>query len=236
MDRQLVFRFGAADQTLETFLPGPNALVHVELTVAAAGDGSHWLVVRGPVGSGKTHLLTASCRAASDAGQRAGYLPLGDRQDFNVQVLAGMEKLDLVCLDDLDAIAGDEVWERGVFDLLNRLKHHGRQLIGASEVALEEAGFCLPDLLSRLNWGATYPLKPLGDEEKLRALQLRARARGFEMTEPVAKYLIERLSRDMVSLFGVFDRLDHVALQQQRRLTVPFVRQALQIGQKCTSS
>jgi DnaA family protein len=236
MDRQLVFRFGAADQTLETFFPGPNALVQAELEAAATGTGDHWLVLRGPVGSGKTHLLTATCRAASDAGRRAGYLPLGHRKDFDLQVLAGMEELDLVCLDEIHAIAGDEVWERGVFDLLNRLKHHDRRFIGASDVALEEAGFCLPDLLSRLNWGATYPLKPLSDEEKLRALQLRARARGFEMTEPVAKYLIERLSRDMVSLFGVFDQLDLVALQQQRRLTVPFVRQALQIGQKCTSS
>ena len=236
MDRQLVFRFGAADQTLETFLPGPNQLVRAELQAVAMGAGDDWLLLRGSLGSGKTHLLTATCRAASDAGHRAGYLPLGDRKDFDVQILVGMEELDLVCLDDVHAIAGDEVWERGVFDLLNRLKHHGRRVIGASEVALEDAGFCLPDLLSRLNWGATYPLKPLSDEEKLRALQLRARARGFEMTEPVAKYLIERLSRDMVSLFGVCDRLDHVALQQHRRLTVPFVRQALRIGQKCTSS
>jgi DnaA family protein len=236
MDRQLVFRFGAADQTLETFFPGPNELVQAELEAVATGAGDYWLVLRGPVGSGKTHLLTATCRVASDAGHRAGYLPLGDRKDFEVRVLDGMEELDLICLDDLDTIAGDETWERGVFDLLNRLKQGGRRFVGASESALKDAGFGLPDLVSRLNWGATYPLKPLSDEEKLRALQLRARARGFEMTEPVAKYLIERLSRDMVSLFGVFDRLDHVALQQQRRLTVPFVRQALQIGQKCTSS
>ena len=46
-----------------------------------------------------------------------------------------------------------------------------------------------------------------------------------------ALYLVHRMPRDMHSLCGVLDRLDEAALAAQRRLTVPFLRQVLEVGQ-----
>jgi DnaA-homolog protein len=85
----------------------------------------------------------------------------------------------------------------------------------------------LPDLASRLTWGMTFQLHALNDMQKIAALQLRARSRGIELPDEVAQYLIKQVPRDMHTLFAVLERLDEVSLQQQRRLTIPFVKEWL---------
>ena len=40
--------------------------------------------------------------------------------------------------------------------------------------------------------------------------------------------LVHRLPRDMHTLFSVLDELDLAALVAQRRLTIPFLREALE--------
>ncbi len=46
---------------------------------------------------------------------------------FVPEVLDGMEHLSLVCIDNIECIAGDELWEMAIFDLTiefwNRAKH-----------------------------------------------------------------------------------------------------------------
>ena len=49
------------------------------------------------------------------------------------------------------------------------------------------------------------------------------------MPGETARYLLKRSKRDMASLFGVLDKLDLESLRAQRRLTIPFVRDALQL-------
>ena len=62
---------------------------------------------------------------------------------------------------------------------------------------------------------------------KVNALQLRAQQRGFELPDETARYLQRRLPRELSSLFAVLDELDTAALTEQRRLTVPFIRDVL---------
>ena len=67
-----------------------------------------------------------------------------------------------------------------------------------------------------------------GDEsEQRQALRLRARARGLELPEEGAVYLQRRFRRDLPTLYELLDAIDEAALQAQRRLTVPFIRQVL---------
>ena len=68
-----------------------------------------------------------------------------------------------------------------------------------------------------------YALAPLGDDERLEAVRLRARNRGLEMPEEVARYILARYPRDLDSLFALLDRLDRASLAEQRRLTIPFL-------------
>jgi DnaA family protein len=58
-------------------------------------------------------------------------------------------------------------------------------------------------------------------------MRAEAARRGLELGEEVVGYLLTRLPRDLSSLNGVLDLLDRDSLAQQRPLTLPFVREAL---------
>lgn len=57
-------------------------------------------------GGGKSHLLHAACAELSLAGDAVGYVPLDKRAYFVPDVLEGMEHLSLVCIDNVQCIAG----------------------------------------------------------------------------------------------------------------------------------
>ncbi len=72
-----------------------------------------------------------------------------------------------------------------------------------------------------------YQLKALDDVQRMRALQLRAQQKGFEMPDETASYLLRRLPRDIPALFDLLEQLDEASLAAQRKLTVPFVKSVL---------
>lgn len=211
------------DSTFAGFEPGRNAeAVHYLQTGFAAGQSVYlW----GGAGTGKTHLLESVCRLAAARGESAVYLPLRQRADLAPDLLDGLEALALVCVDDIDAIAGEADWEAALFHLFNRVRAGGGRIAIAGAASPRALGLGLPDLATRLSWGLVFQLQPLLDDEKARVLRQRARARGMEMPEAVARYLLQRHARDMGALFELLERLDRASLAAQRRLTVPFVRE-----------
>ena len=186
-----------------------------------AGDGG-WLW--GGEGTGKSHLLQAVCERA---GAAAMFVPLAELAAAGPGVLDGLERRSLIAIDDLDRIAGASDWEQAMFGLYNRLRDRGGRLVVAGRRPPRDSGIILPDLQSRLTQLPVYQLQPLDDDGRLRALQLRARRRGLELPEDTARFLLNRSRRDMGSLYALLDRLDEAALRAQRRLTIPFVREAL---------
>jgi DnaA family protein len=178
----------------------------------------------GEAGTGKTHLLEAACRAAQELGYAPLYVPLAEKTNFTTALFEDVEQIPLVCVDNVDAIAGDAVWEAALFALYERLRAQGGMLILAAGTSPAATGLKLADLATRLSAGLVYQLQPLSDEEKIDALRLRAQRRGLELTEEVASYLLTRFSRDTHSLFTLLDRLDTATLAAQRRLTIPFLR------------
>lgn len=129
-----------------------------------------------------------------------------------------------MCVDDVNAIAGDATWEAALFALYERMRAHGGLLVLAASASPVSIGLKLADLATRLAAGLVYQLQPLSDAEKISALRLRAHRRGLEMTEEVANYLLARFPRDTSSLFALLDKLDTATLVAQRRLTIPFLR------------
>jgi DnaA family protein len=183
-----------------------------------------WLVLWGEPGIGKTHLLEAACRAAQEQGYAPLYVPLAEQARLTTALLEDAEQAPLVCVDDVDAVAGDAAWEAALFALYERLRAHGGMLVLAARISPAAIGLKLADLATRLAAGLVYQLQPLTDAEKVAALRLRAQRRGLEMTEEVANYLLTRFPRDMHSLFALLDKLDSATLAAQRRLTIPFLR------------
>ena len=209
-----------------SFLPAHNseALQHVQRVAGGAAIGLTW--VCGAGGSGKTHLLQAACAAASER-MRAGYVPLAQVAPLGVGVLEGLPQMQCLCLDDIDAVAGQIEWERGIFGLLREIEESGARLIVAAQAPPALLRWALPDLGSRCTAAAVFQLRPLDEQEQHAALVLRARLRGLELPDETWQWLRKRFPRDMRTLYELLDTLDAAALAAQRRLTVPFIREVL---------
>lgn len=213
--------------TFENFFSADNQQVITTLQQVAEkhGGDSTALYLWGVPGCGKSHLMQAACHRMAACDEAAAYLPLRDHQQFVPAMLEGMESLSLVCLDDVEAIAGEPEWEEAIFHLYNRIQEDGAQLIISANATPQALPLLLPDLATRLGWGLVFQLHELCDEEKLTVLQQRARAIGMEMSDDVARYLFSRTRRDMHTLFTLLEALDHATLVAQRRLTIPFLRE-----------
>jgi DnaA family protein len=201
-DNFIVGRNAEAVDALRRLLAAPR--------FAAARDRLVYLW--GAPGSGRSHLLAA---LAQDGAWR--WSPAADA-----------ERAGLALLDDVDRL--DERAQVALFNRLNAVRAHadaGCVVTGAdapARLVVRE------DLRTRLAWGLVYPLHALSDAEKAAALSAHAAARGAVVSEDLIPYLLRHLPRDMRTLAAVIDALDAFALARQRPLTVPLLREWMQLG------
>ena len=209
--------------TFQSFVTrGNEEIVSVLAGIAdgAAGTAFVW----GAPATGKSHLLQAVCARAGD---RSVYVPLAALAAAGPAAIEGLDRRDIVCIDDLDSVAGNEAWELGLFRLYNDLAAGSGRMVVAAAAAPRECPVRLPDLASRLSQLPAFRLETLDDTGRAEALKLRAEFRGLRLPDETARYLLTRIRRDMASLYAVLDLLDSEALRAKRRLTVPFVSEVL---------
>ena len=218
---QMALPLRLADHAVfESFLDTGNEALVAMLAELAEGQGGQGCWLWGPSAVGKTHLLQAVCDRAGD---RSVYVPLRMLVATGPEILDGLASRDLICIDDIETVAGNTDWEAGLFALCNEVLDADRTLIVSAAMSSRECPIVLADLQSRLARLATYQVQPLAEAERVLALQLRARHRGLDLPDDTARYLLSRSRRDMASLYQLLDKLDVEALRAKRRLTIPFV-------------
>lgn len=187
-----------------------------------------YLYLWGSSGSGKSHLLMACLEQMQQTDHQPLYLPLSHLvETASPAVLDAVENMTLLCIDELEAIVGLPAWEEAIFHCFNRLQQTGCQLLIASRFNPSTISLQLPDLKSRLGLGLIYQLKNLTDDEKQKALAKQAQFRGLTLSGEVSAYLLRRYGRDMSELISILQQLDKASMSEQRKLTIPFVRQVL---------
>ncbi len=228
MSQQLPLGIGLRPgASFANFHPGPNRQALEAARRAVAGDGEPFLYLWGEPGTGRSHLLQAACGAAAEAGREAAYVPLARHRELAPEILAPRPRIALVCLDDLQTVAGAPAWEEALFGLFNRLRDAGATLMVTADRPPAALPVTLPDLKSRLGWGLTIQLHPLDDEQREAWLVAAAAARGMELPAEAARYILHRAPRDMGSLARLLETLDRASLVAQRRLTTRFVASVL---------
>lgn len=150
-----------------------------------------------------------------------------ERAEFTSGSLAGCERLSIVCIDDVDLVAGDAAWNRALFNLYNGLVDQQGKLVLTAGRAPAGLHWALPDLASRMSASLVLQLRVLEEDDQVEVLRLRAQRRGLELPEETARYLLRRVPRDLRSLCALLETLDVASLASQRRLTVPFIREVL---------
>jgi len=213
--------------TFANFVAGDNSEAIGAVEAIAEGRGEPYLYLWGRQGSGRTHLAQAACSRAQKRGEAVAYVPLSQYGELDPALLEDLDRMSLVCLDDLHVVLGIEAWEMGVFSVYNGLRERGGRLLVTADQPQRRLAPLLPDLASRLSWGPGYQLRPLRDEQLLSGLSRLAEERGLVLHSETGRYLLNRCPRDMGYLQALLDKLDRASLAAQRRLTIPFVREVL---------
>ncbi len=211
---------------LDNFHAGPNGAALAGLYEAVQGADRQAFFWAGD-GQGKSHLLEGAVRLAQHNGVDACLLPAREIIPLVPEVLESMEQFGLLAIDDCQLFAGLPAWEEALFHLYNRLMSLGGRLLVTANASPAAMELMLPDLATRLAAGPIYRLMPLEDGDLQALLQDRAKARGLRLEPEVAHYIVLRSERSAGALMALLAKLDHLALAQQRPVTIPFVKHAL---------
>lgn len=148
----------------------------------------------------------------------------GDAGCGRSHLLVAASGAPLVIADDVERL--DAAAQVTLFNRINEAREGGPGVLAAghappAQLALRE------DLRSRLGWGLVYQLQPLTDADKADYLHAESARRGLALGDGVIAYLLTRARRDMGFLEALVAHLDRHALEHQRRITLPLVREVL---------
>ena len=211
--------------TFETFYLGPNKSV-----VDSLRDEKNQLIwLAGLEGFGKTHLLHVLLNSHEHQNKKVLYLPMSESQDFTPDILDNLAQYDLVAIDDIENIIGDMTWEEQLLKFYEDSYSTSNKILITANDTPKGLDFLLPDLSSRFNLALIERLRPMNEDEMIKAILIHSKARGFDLPEDSAKYLINRVPRDVSVLVDMIKLLDYESLSMQRKLTIPFIKTVLDI-------
>ena len=216
----------------ETFHVGRNAEAVQALSSLIDRPGPHSVYLWGATGSGKTHLLQAACAwVAGNDSNTVAYLPLREAHEYGPAICENLATCALVCIDDVDTIAGQLDWEQSLFALFNASRDRGHALVFSSRYSLKEIPLATPDLRSRLGWGLAYHLKALSDTETREFIERSCAARGLRVSAEVVEFIMRRAPRDVAGLGRIIGEIDRASLSMRRQVTIPLVKSVIEAVQ-----
>ena len=217
-----------AAPSLDNFAPGNNteavAVLHAWLSDRVQ---ERCIYLWGPPGCGKTHLLRAAVEFGRSQQRTALYL---DPRSFaELEDVADLPAL--IAIDDVHDL--DPPLQARLFQFLRRAREESVRLLAAGNapaaaLALRE------DVRTRLAAGLVFQLHLLSDAEKAEALSSHALTRGFKLAPELAEYLLRHGRRDLASLMAILDAADRYSLQTKRPITLPLLREMLQLAAETT--
>ncbi len=216
-----------ATAKLDNFYPSSNRQIWQKLKKLTQSNDD-FIFIWGAQNVGKSHLAQAICREYSDKDLTAAYFPLNNKA-LAPEVLEGLEFANLVCLDSLQSVLDEPVWQQSLFNLFNNLKHKHRQFIIFAEDSPKNFSLELADLQSRFNSMEIYKLEALTDQQKIGFVISSAEHLGLDISPEVAQFILLRSSREVKDLIKIINLLDTQSIAQQRKVTIPFVKQVLSL-------
>lgn len=216
------------------FIPSPGnaqALAAIGQTSWPGGK----LLLSGPEGSGKTHLLHIWCAEHDAPVLRPADLRPADPGAYGPGAYGpGTADLPDLCatgrvaLDDADHVAQDPHLEAALFHLHNLLHAQGGMLLLAARTPVRDWGLCLPDLKSRLQAAGHIALAAPDDALLAAVLRKHFADRQVSISETLVPYLLTRMERSLAAAGRLVAQLDAVALAQGRPITRALAAEILQ--------
>ena len=232
------------DYTFENFVVDPqNRLAHAAALSICANPGRTYnpLFVHAGVGLGKTHLLQAVCLRllARTPPPSIYYVSCEDfRTQFMDAVQAGQmaefrhrfRDVDVLLIDDIHFLAKHERTQEEFFHTFNSLHQNHKQIILSSDAAPNEIPDLEQRLVSRFQSGLVAHLQPPSFDTRIEIVKQKARIRGMEFGDDVARYIANRFTSNVRELEGAVVRVHMQHVADGLEIDLALARTALETG------
>jgi chromosomal replication initiator protein len=215
------------------------AFASAQSVIEAPGEGANPLVIHGPVGTGKTHLLEgiyAGIRR-SHAEWRVLYVT---SEDFTNRFLGQLRlgklaafrrhfrECDVLLVDDLHFLAKKRATREEFLHTFDALQADGRQVVVTCDCHPRLSDDFTPELVDRLLGGAVWGLTPPDAETRLEILRHKAMQPAQAVPpDDVLRFLASQLRGNVRELEGALHSVRHYSRVTGRAIDVPLVREAL---------
>lgn len=203
--------------SFDNFLPGANAEALAYLMGLMPGDPP--VLLWGPAGSGKTHLLQALAERWQAAGQRVARYGADTALPWELPAHES-----LLLLDDCHRF--DAGQQHAAFALFVESAGQGYTVVATADAPAVDLAV-REDLRTRLGWGPSFALESLREAEMRAVLRREADRRGLLLGDEVLSYLLTRFERNLKGLMTLLEWLDEFALANKRPLTLPLLKAML---------
>ncbi|MBT4884913.1 MAG: hypothetical protein HON55_02030 [Legionellales bacterium] len=192
-------------------------------------DTPGYMYLYGDSSTGKTHLLDSSCHLVLAAGHSAMYLDMRNIHAWSPDVLSGLVGVGVICLDNIESIAGSYAWEEAVFNLYNSALEAKTPLIISGSSLPKNIGFILPDLRTRLSSGVSFCLYDLSDADKVKAMQNKSLSMGFDLSDKYAEYIMQNYNRDLSMLLDLIEKIASITFETKKKTSLASIKIAMSL-------
>jgi chromosomal replication initiation ATPase DnaA len=200
----------------EDFMVGPCNAAAVALIDSWPSWPSNAVVLMGPPGSGKSHLVEVWRQLSGAVRAEAAGL--------TSEEVPAVLRTGQLALED---VAEGTIDETALFHLLNLARQAGAQLLLTCATPPTGWTLKLPDLASRLR---ALPVVELGpaDDDLLRGVLAKLFAdRQLAVDDGVLSYLLTRMPRSFAAARRLVSEIDSRALAEKAEITRPFVARVM---------
>jgi chromosomal replication initiator protein len=226
---------------LHDFVVGPcNRVAHASAlsVVEAPGQDANPLVLHGPVGTGKTHLLEG-IYAGLRKRQAEWRVCFVTAEDFTNRFVQAMRlgklgafrkqfrECDALLLDDLHFLASKKATQEEFLHTFDALVADGVQVVVTCDCHPRLSDEFMPELADRLLGGAVWGLLPPDAATRLDLLRAKSARGQPQLGEDVLRYLAEQIRGNVRELEGALHSVQHYGRVAGRRIDVGLAREAL---------
>lgn len=207
--------------TLSSFIVGPfNELAHAaaQAVIRKPGIAYNPLLIYGPTGLGKTHLIQAIGNhfRVTTPDRKIQYVT---SEKFSMDYVSSLQagkiqnfkekyrSYDLLIMDDIQFLAKMEKTKEEFFHLFNYLHDGNKQLVFSSDQHPNLITGLEDRLKSRLNAGMIISVTPPDHESRLAIVRSKAAAHNFILSDEVLSYLATTIEGNVRELEGALNTL-----------------------------
>lgn len=229
--------------TFSNFIVGStNRFAHAASLAVADNSNIIYnpLVIYGPSGVGKTHLMLAIKNHIKKKfpNKKVVYIR---GEDFTNQLIAALQNgklglgaiddfrnkyrhTDVLLIDDIHFIAGKEQTQEEFFNTFNTLHQNNKQIVVTLDRPLKEIKTLDERIRSRLSSGLLADITPPDFETRVGIINKKTAQLGIEVDESLVYYIAEHIKTNTRQLEGIVKKLQAYITIQNRVPTISIVQ------------